>query len=475
MNPAALYERVARRAAERPGHPAVIHEGGTLTYSGLHALLDRAERHFTAHDCGAGQRVGLLVRNDPRSIVSMLALAATGAEAVYLDARGTGHERAQAGRLAGVASWHAPWPWQEAQPRRKASAAAREEPARQRAHAPCFGLVTSGTGGLPKVVRKDWKATLANSAAFARTAGYTTDDRILCTTPLHHAFAFGVALLPALHTGATLVLAPHPPVPSGLAAALTETGATVVQSVPFLYRSLLAHGPPAVGRGPHLYVCAGEPLDRETAQGWRAATGRGLRDQYGATELGQIAFADGRTGLLRLVPGMRARLRGENGQWVHRPGAEGELCFRQPGPPVTYWGLPELTARATAQGWFGTGDIGCLPAADTVVVLGRAGRRITVAGRKVDPAEVELAVNSVTGVHECMVSAPPEGMTGAGDRFVAFVAARPEVTEIAVRRHLAGLLSPYKIPSRFHLTDRLPRTGSGKVHAARLWQEVGRL
>jgi acyl-coenzyme A synthetase/AMP-(fatty) acid ligase len=461
-----LHEHVARWAVERAGHPAIIHEHGTLTYAELRRCVEGARRHFASYNCKPGQRVGLRVRNDPQSVVSLLALVAAGVEVLVHDARATDHEREQVGSLSTVDRWYDPVLLDGACDHS-------DSPLTPDGAAASFGLITSGTGGLPKVVRKDWQATIANSVAFAGQAMLHQGDRILCTTPLHHAFAFGVALVPALSVGASLVLAPHPPVPSVLATALTETGATVVQSVPFLYRALLALGRPVAAPSLRMCIAAGERLQAETADAWREVTGRPLRDQYGATELGQIAFADDTSaGPLRLVPGIRARLRDEHGQWCDEPGAEGELCFRQPGPGVRYWGLPELSRRVNADGWFRTGDIGRLPRGDTVVLIGRASRRITVAGRKVDPVEVEQAVGSVPGVLECVVSAPPEGTPGAGESFMAFVAARPGVTEIAIRRHLVELLSPYKIPTRFHLVETLPRTGSGKLHLARLWQEA---
>ncbi|MFD5393067.1 class I adenylate-forming enzyme family protein [Streptomyces sp. NPDC127097] len=467
MTTSTPYQALARWAAEAPDRPALVHEHGSLGYGALARLVAGARRHHLGRGHAAGQRVGLVVRNDPESIVALLGLAATGAEVVLHDARSTRYERDRADQLAGSRHRIDPPALDAA---REAGAGAEPPGA---AHATALSLVTSGTGGLPKVVRKEWAATCANSAAFAHSAGITGSDRILCTTPLHHAFAFGAALLPALHTGAALVLAPHPPAPSALADALRTTGATVVQSVPFLYRSLLSRKEALSAPALRLCVSAGEPLDRETARAWRCATGRNLRDQYGATELGQLAFADDRPeGPLRLVPGIRAAVRDDHGVLREGTDAEGELCFRHEGPPVVYRGLPELTAQATTDGWFRTGDIGVLPGGGTVQIRGRAGRRITVAGRKVDPAEVELALSCVPGVRECLVSAPPAGAPGPPDRFVAFIAAGPEVTELAVRRHLAGLLSPYKIPTRIHLTGRLPRTGSGKVHAARLWQEA---
>ncbi|MFI6638928.1 class I adenylate-forming enzyme family protein [Streptomyces sp. NPDC050504] len=469
---ATLAGLLAARADATPDRAALEHQGWVVTWGELAARVRRARPRLRGAGHGAGARAGVLARNHPDTLVALLASVAEGAELVLYDGRATGHEREQVASLAGVPGWHVP-----------SAADHREDPAGNdpplpgdAAQAPYLGLVTSGTGGLPKVARKHWGATLANAERFAALAGYRGEDRILCTTPLHHAYAFGVAVLPALLTGATLVFAPHPAAPTTLARAVRESRATVVQSVPFLYRALLDCGEPLAPSALRVCVSAGEPLPAELADAWLTAVGTPLRDQYGSTEFGQIGYAaDAPGGPLRLVPGVEARLRGPDGSWIAAPGpgTTGELYLRQDGTePVAYWGLPELGGASHVDGWFRTGDAGRIPAPGLVVVEGRTTRRISVAGRKVDPDEVERALKAAPGVRDCRVAAPPEGSAGHGDRFVAFVAVDPGVTEVAVRRHLARTLSSYKVPTRFHLHDALPRTGTGKVHMARLWQHA---
>ncbi|MBU7597084.1 acyl--CoA ligase [Streptomyces sp. P38-E01] len=496
---------VLRQRAEHDGdRTALEHESVVLSWAELYARVQRARPALPA-PTGERNRTGLLASNHPDTAVALLALIANAAEVVLYDARATAAEREQVAELGNVGHWYGasaatepggtpagPLPDTDAHDTsaRDTSATAHPGTAATREDgagpdgAPAFiGLVTSGTGGLPKVVRKSWPVTLANSGAYAESAGYGPEDRLLCTTPLHHAYAFGASLLPALLSGATLVLAPHPPSPAGLARALRESRATVVQTVPFLYRAMLECGEPL--EAPDLRFClsAGEPLPPDLARAWRERVGAPVRNQYGATEFGQIAFAaDDPEGPMRLMPGVTARLSDEDGNWLTDkdgrwladagPETVGDLHLRQQGAEVDYWGLPELGPAALREGWFRTGDTGRLPGPGLVEVRGRTDRRITVAGRKVDPDEVERAVLSMSGVSECRVSAAPAVPGRTGDAFVAFVAAEPAVTEIELRRHLARLLSPYKVPTRFHLTERLPRTGSGKVHMARLWQGV---
>ncbi|MEV8635610.1 class I adenylate-forming enzyme family protein [Streptosporangium sp. NPDC051023] len=456
LDRAAFFGRLRRWAAERPAVAAVIAADGTaLSYRGLAAAVAATAAHLRGEGVRPGERVAIPTDNGVASIVTILATAAVGAVPLLFDAGATEQERAQLMRLAEtrtcvqplVAPEPAAWPEPAAPP-------VSDE----------LALVTSGTNGLPKVVGKHWAAVVDNSIRFAQVARYTGDDRVLCTTPLHHAFAFGVVLVPTLFTGATIVLAPHPPLPSALGSLLAETRATVMQSVPFLYAAAL-EGMPS-HRLPDLRLCvsAGEPLPAAVKAAWREATGASLHDQYGATELGQIAFAapGSLDDTCRLVPGVRARTR-LDGEWST---AEGELFVRVPGPPSRYLGQPGLTEQSYLDGWFRTGDWGTVDGSGRVVVTGRVSRRVVVGGRKVDPAEVESLVRAMAGVRDCVVA------VGDDAGYVAFVVAEASVTELGLRRHLAALLSSYKIPRRLHLVAELPRTRTGKIRMGPLWQTL---
>ncbi|MFF5204973.1 class I adenylate-forming enzyme family protein [Streptosporangium sp. NPDC000396] len=453
-----FFDRLRWWAAERPTTDAVIAaDGMAVPYRRLVAAIAAGSARLRADGVRPGAPVAIPTGNDVASVVTVLAAAALGAMPLLFDAGATASERDQFMRLAGahgcvppfVAREPARWPEPDVPPAEEVA------------------LVTSGTNGLPKVVGKHWSSVVDNSVRFAETAGYTREDRVLCTTPLHHAFAFGVVLVPTLFAGATIVLAPYPPRPAAIPALLAEARATVVQSVPFLYGAALEGMPSR--RPPELRLCvsAGEPLPAPVRAGWLAATGTSLRDQYGATELGQVGFAapGTRDGVCRLVPGVRARAR-RDGEWTS---GEGELFVRVPGPSSRYLGQPELTERAHAGGWFRTGDWGSVDDAGRIVVTGRVSRRVVVAGRKVDPVEVEGALRSAEGVRDCVVAVGEE----AG--YVAFVVAEPGVTELGLRRRLAALLSPYKIPSRLHLVEALPRTTTGKIRLGPLWQELAAL
>ncbi|WP_225827701.1 class I adenylate-forming enzyme family protein [Streptomyces naphthomycinicus] len=502
-----LDDRIRRWAAVRPTATALVDGRGSLSYRALAEALERTARDLDVPRVPgrAAPRWGVSTGNTVTDVVLVLSLARAGLSPVLLDPRSTPAEitaTTRLARLSGVLDTRStptdittttrparlsgvpdprstptdittttrPARLSGVLDRAAASSGPRPSsaprPSAPRPAAP-FGLVTSGTNGLPKVVRRDWASTVAVCASFADTAGYRPEDVVLCTTPLHHSYAFGIALVAGLLSGATVALAPAPPAPAELARWIGELRPTVIQSVPFLYRVLLPHLPSA-GHTTRMCVSAGERLDAATADAWREASGTGLSNHYGATENAVITLADAGDveSVGRPVPGVRVR--------IGRPGSagkstEGEVWVRGPGRHSGYWGQGALTRETFTGGWQRTGDWGRLLPDGRLVLTGRLSQRVSVAGRKVDPVEVDAVLRAHPRVRDCLVTGPPTGSAETG--FFAFVAASG-VGELELRRYLAARLSAYKVPTRLVIRPELPRTGTNKVHTARLWREL---
>jgi acyl-CoA synthetase (AMP-forming)/AMP-acid ligase II len=117
---------------------------------------------------------------------------------------------------------------------------------------------------------------------------------------------------------------------------------------------------------------------------------------------------------------------------------------------------------AFEHGGFRTGDLGRFDGDGRLVLTGRVSAHINVAGRKVDPSEVERVLTALPAVNDARVI----GIACAtrGQELVAFVvpaAAAP--TALELRRSCAERLSPYKIPRRFIVLDAWPVDGRGKI------------
>ena len=86
-----LLDFVADAAAARPGHPALLFKGSTLSYGALERLSDACAAAFTALGVGRGDRVALLLPNCPQFFIVELGAWKIGAivaplNPIYTDA-----------------------------------------------------------------------------------------------------------------------------------------------------------------------------------------------------------------------------------------------------------------------------------------------------------------------------------------------------------------------------------------------------
>ena len=119
-------------------------------------------------------------------------------------------------------------------------------------------------------------------------------------------------------------------------------------------------------------------------------------------------------------------------------------------------------------GGFLTGDYGAWDACQRLMLVGRASSFVNVAGRKVQPDEVERVLRAMPGVADVRVVAAPDAQRG--QQLVAcVVAARGSApTALELRRHCAARLAPHKIPRAIVFLDAIPVTARGKTDRAAL-------
>jgi long-chain acyl-CoA synthetase len=417
-----LHEAVEAVAAHDPDRPALVDAGGRRSYGELARLLAQA-----AAEPPAPARTVLPARTCRADAERILLVAARDGSTLVLDGAATAWETSRAG-----------------------SVFVSEPPSLR----PVLGLCTSGTSGLPRVVDLDWATVLHNAAAFADAARYDADV-VWVTTPLAHLYGLGAGTVAGLLRGCTVLLASGAVGPREFTDRLRDDGVTVLLSVPFLLRRYLGEleREPASGHRLRLALAAGEPVGDVLVEAWRLATGTPLLSHYGLTEGGHVTLAHGAPG-----EGVGPPLAGID----VRVEPDGELSVRQRPPVVSHRIAGE---PGPPGGWRRTGDRGFIDERGNLHVAGRIGDRINVAGRKVDPVEVERALRTHPAVRDCAIA----GARGAdGERVVAFVDSAGALDPALLRAHLLETLSAYKLPARFVAVESIPRTLTGKVRRGEL-------
>jgi long-chain acyl-CoA synthetase len=456
-----LLEAVARRA---PDAPAVVWEGGLLTYRRLDRQANGFARFLSHQGVRAGERVALSIPNRWPFAVALLGGLKLGVTVAPLDPLLTAQERQV---ILG-----------DLRPRVIAHEVVGDEaeldsPA-QVDH-PALILYTSGSTGVPKGAMLSHDALRAAVQAWAEPVmGLGPADVVLSVLPLSHSFGLNGALLAPLLTGASAVLLERF-APDEVVAAIRRRRVTVFPGVATMFRRVLDLPGLAPGDLGSLRLCVSgaAPCSWALAHEWRERTGVRILRGYGMTELFRpISYrADDPTDLPeaigRPVPGVDVRITDDDGRALPA-GTVGELWIRSPSVMDGYLGAPEETGAVLAGGWFKTGDLAILRTDGYVSIEGRKRERILRGGYSVSPPEVEAVLHAHPAVAEAAVVGVPH--PELGEEVVAFVALRPGAHEdpqalVAwCRERLAG----FKYPRRVTIVERLPRASTGKVLKARL-------
>lgn len=347
--------------------------------------------------------------------------------------------------------------------------------------APLLILYTSGTTGLPKGAVLSARNVAFDVDALAQAWGWTRRDTVVHALPLFHVHGLVLGLYGSLRNGAGLHWLPRFTV-EDVTRSLSPIGGEgkILFAVPTMYHRLAdaAEASPEVVhalQATRLLISGSAALPLRDHQRVHRLTGRRVLERYGLTEtlINTAARAGaedeaGRVGRpldgveLRLVDDARAPLD------VRDDASIGEVAVRGPNVFLGYLNRPDATAAVKdADGWYYTGDLATRRVDGSVRIVGRrATDLIKCGGYKVGAGEVEAALLEHPLVAEAAVVGRPDA--DLGEKIVAFVVTRADVTTAALTDFVAAQLSPHKRPREVHVVDALPRNAMGKVQKAKL-------
>jgi long-chain acyl-CoA synthetase len=316
--------------------------------------------------------------------------------------------------------------------------------------------LTSGSTGAPKGI----VASEANLAADCRNICATMDirpgDINLGAIPMSHSYGFSNLVTPLLMQGTAVVIS-NDYLPQSIVDYCNRYGVTVVPAVPMVFDHLASA---ATGEleTVRTFLSAGAPLSPSVSRRFRERFGTQIHTFYGCSECGGITYdrsggAVERGTVGRAMDGVtlsveRSRLivRGENVSLGYLHDAK--------------------TFEPFAPGRFRADDLAEIRDDGEVVLIGRASELINIAGRKVNPREVEQVLIQSDGVQQARAYGEPAG--ARGEVVAAAIVARPDVTRDQVREFCRARLSPHKVPRIIKLIDAIPVDDRGKVRRSAL-------
>jgi amino acid adenylation domain-containing protein len=152
-------------------------------------------------------------------------------------------------------------------------------------------------------------------------------------------------------------------------------------------------------------------------------------------------------------------------------GEIGDIYIGGAGLSPGYWRAPELTRAAflsdpAAPGQDGriyrTGDRGWIDQNGLFHFVGRADAQIKSRGYRIEPGEIEAALDSLDYLRECAVVGVETGGFENWAICCAYVPAAP-TDPATLRCDLAALIPRYMLPARWKAYGSLPKNGNGKI------------
>jgi benzoate-CoA ligase family protein len=491
----------ARVREGRGDRPALLGDGGTLTYRDVQALANRFGHVLRESGAEPEQRVLIALPDSPEFVAALFGTLKIGAVVVMVnpglpaeEIRGlVAYTRAR----VVIAHQGAAAAFEEA---------TRDAPSVKRlllAGSPAFDaalakapatletfpshrddaaiwLFSGGTTGRPKAVVQTHRAFAYTAACYGESViGYTERDVTLSVPKLYFGYATGSNLFFPFAAGGASALFSEPATAEALFDRIRRFRPTVLVNVPTMVQKMVSHPEAKSADLSSLRVAtsAGEALPAELHEKWRRVFGVELLDGLGTAEMWHI-FISNRPGAARpgtlgtVVPGFEVKACDEEGREVPR-GETGWLWVRGGARAAGYWQHGEKTEQAFRGEWYVSGDMIRMDADGYVAYCGRGDELFKVGGKWLAPAEVEGCLLDHPAVAEAAVVGAADG--NGLVKPIAYVVPR-EQREGPARESLAeelrafvrDRLAPYKHPREVVFLDALPRTHLGKVDRGRL-------
>ena len=353
---------------------------------------------------------------------------------------------------------------------------------------PLFILYTSGTTGKPKGIQHSTGGYLVGVATTTRYVfDLKEEDLFWCTADIGWVTGHSYIVYGPLANGASIFMyegAPDWPEPDRFWRMIEEYDITTLYTAPTAIRAFMRWGDEYPKRHDlsslRLLGTVGEPINPEAWRWYQKTIGGGrcpIVDTWWQTETGMILITPlpGATttkpgSATRPFPGIEAEVVDEKGQTVP-VNRGGYLVIGKPWPAMlqTLYKDPERFKQvywSQIPGKYFTGDGARVDEDGYFWLMGRIDDVINVAGHRIGTMEVESALVSHPKVAEAAVVGRPDPLKG--QVLVAYVVlkggeAGSDSLRQELRDHVRREIGAIAAPEALYITDKLPKTRSGKI------------
>lgn len=327
---------------------------------------------------------------------------------------------------------------------------------------PVMLKLTSGTTAAPRAIRFRSGQLIADCLQICDTMGIGGDDVNFGVIPLSHSYGFSNLVTPLLVRGVPMVLS-RDRMPRAVLDDLARTGATVFPGMPVFYQAFCGMDKPPALPALRLCISAGAPLPLEVARTFRDKFQRSIHSFYGSSECGGICYD--REARLEEPGFVGPPMKGVTIEMLNPEARAGQIRVHSAAAGDGYF--PEPDATKLGHGSFAPDDL-LTSANGGFRIVGRVSDVINVAGKKVNPAEVEAELLRFKGVRAAIVFGRKS--TLRNEEVAACVVAGPEVSEAGLLESCRQKLNGWQVPKRIFFVAEIPVNERGKISRRELAQ-----
>jgi acyl-CoA synthetase (AMP-forming)/AMP-acid ligase II len=327
---------------------------------------------------------------------------------------------------------------------------------------PSLLKLTSGTTAAPRAIRFRSHQLLADCNQICHTMGISDADLNFGVVPISHSYGFSNLLTPLIVRGVPMVVS-RDRTPRAILSDLARSNATVFPGMPVFYQAFCEMEHIPVLSKLRLCISAGAPLSRAVAKKFREKFNLSIHSFYGASECGGICYDREATNEEEVLVGQR--MKDVEVELLDRDATASQIQVRSPAVADGYF--PEPDEKKLGDGIFVPDD---LLARDEYgfKIVGRISDVINVAGKKVNPAEVEAHLLRFDGVRQAVVFGLPAEWGLRNEEVAACVVVSPQVSESDLLPFCRAALSAWQVPKRIFVVDAIPMNERGKIRRREL-------
>jgi len=325
-------------------------------------------------------------------------------------------------------------------------------------HLPSLLKLTSGTTAAPRAIRFRSEQLLADCNQICDTMEISDGDLNFGVIAISHSYGFSNLLTPLIARGVPMVLS-QDRMPRAVLVDLARSNAMVFPGMPVFYQAFCEMENVPALRNLRLCISAGAPLAITVARQFRQKFKLPIHSFYGASECGGICYDRNATNEDEGFVGQPMNC--VDIEMVGPEASASQIRVRSSAVGDGYF--PESDQAKLGGGLFVPDDL-LNKTANGLRIVGRTSDMINVAGKKVNPAEVEAQLLRFSGVRQAVVFGRPAA-AGAlrNEEVAACVVAAPGISEAELLEFCRRELSTWQTPKRVFIVDAIPMTERGKI------------